>query len=179
MPKSSLSRRRMVRSLGVAGAAFLTRSATHGADAGLQVAGKPVEIQLTSVSPHTLRLTVHPIRNGTLIDIADDGTLVETSFGAPAAKWGLPEHGPTRAQTVKFGDWRVRFTPDPLVLAIETAKGEKVQHIQIDRETAVVSFTTGTTPILGLGEGGPQFDRRGNTERMMSGSGGYNLRNFG
>ena len=30
-----------------------------------------------------------------------------------------------------------------------------------------------------MGEGGPQFDRRGNTERMRSGSGGYNLRNFG
>src|ERR1039457_700542 len=86
---------------------------------------------------------------------------------------------PSSAQTVKLGDWRVTFTPDPLTLAIETANGEKVQHIQIDRETAIVSFPTGTAPILGLGEGGPQFDRRGNTERMMSGSGGYNLRNFG
>jgi alpha-glucosidase/alpha-D-xyloside xylohydrolase len=169
----------MVRSLGVAGAAFLTRTATYGADAGLHVAGKPVEIQLTPVSPHTFRFTVQLIQNGKLVDVADDGTLLETSFGPPAAKWGRPEHGPARAQTVKLGVWRVTFTPDPLALAIETAKGEKVQHIQIDRETAVVSFTTGTTPILGLGEGGPQFDRRGNTERMISGSSGYNLRNFG
>jgi alpha-glucosidase/alpha-D-xyloside xylohydrolase len=165
----------MVRSLGVAGAAFLTRNATYGANAGLQVAGKPVEIQLTSVSRHTFRLNVQLIQNGKLVDIADDGTLLETSFGAPAARF----RGPARAQTVKLGDWRVTFTPDPLAFAIETANGEKIQHIQIDRETAVVSFTTGTTPILGLGEGGPQFDRRGNTERMMSGSGGYNLRNFG
>src|ERR1017187_3261353 len=148
MSKYSLSRRGMVRNLGVAGASFLTRNATYGADAGLQVAGQPVEIQLPSMSRHTFRLTVQLIQNGKLVDIADDGTLLETSFGAPVAKWGLPEHGPARAQTVKLGDLRVMFTPDPLALAIETANGEKVQHIHIDRETAVVSFTTGTTPIL-------------------------------
>jgi alpha-glucosidase/alpha-D-xyloside xylohydrolase len=175
MSKSSLSRRRMVRSLGVAGAAFLTRSATYGADAGLQVAGKPVEIQLTSVSPVTFRLTVQPVQGGKLVDIADDGTLVRTAFGAPAARF----RGPARARTVKLGDLRVTFTPDPLAFGIQMASVEKIQHLQIDRETAVVSFPTGPTPILGLGEGGPQFDRRGNTERMMSGSGGYNLRNFG
>jgi alpha-glucosidase (family GH31 glycosyl hydrolase) len=176
---SSLSRRRMVQTLGVAGAAFLTPSASRGADTGLQVAGKNVEIQLTSVSPHTFHLTVQPIQDGKLVDVAHDGTLLATSFGAPAAKWGPPGHGPARAQTVKLGDLRVVFTPDPLAFTISTAKGEKVQHIRIDRQTGVVSFASGTAPILGLGEGGPQFDRRGNTERMMSGSGGYNLRNFG
>jgi alpha-glucosidase/alpha-D-xyloside xylohydrolase len=169
----------MVQSLGAAGAALVTPGAIRGADTGLRIAGKDVEIQLTSVSPHTFRLTVQPIHDGKLVDIADDGTLIETSFGAPAAKWGPVGHGPARAQTVKLGDLRVAFTPDPLALAIETARGEKIQHIRIDKDTAVVSFTTGAAPILGLGEGGPQFDRRGNTERMMSGSGGYNLRNFG
>src|ERR1039458_5751974 len=86
MSKYSLSRRRMVRNLGVAGASFLTRNATYGADAGLQVAGQPVEIQLTSMSRHTFRLTVQLIQNGKLVDIADDGTLVETSFCVPAAR---------------------------------------------------------------------------------------------
>ena len=176
---SSLSRRRMVRTLGVAGAALFTPGASRGADTGLQVAGKNVEIQLTSVGPLTFRLTAQPIQDGKLVDIADDGTLFATSFGAPAATWGTPGHDPARAQTVKLGDLRVAFTPDALEFTISTAKGDKVQHIRIDKDTAVVSFTTGTAPILGLGEGGPQFDRRGNTERMMSGSGGYNLRNFG
>ncbi len=157
------------------GAAFLTTGGSRGADTGLQIAGKDVEIQLTSVSAHTFRLTVQPIQDGRLADIADDGTLLDTAFGSPAAKF----RGSARSQTVKLGELRVAFTPDPLAFDIATAKGEKVQHIQIDRQTAVVSFATGAAPILGLGEGGPQFDRRGNTERMMSGSGGYNLRNFG
>ncbi len=33
--------------------------------------------------------------------------------------------------------------------------------------------------MLGLGEGGPQFDRRGSADRMRSGQGGYRLRTHG
>ena len=165
----------MVQSLGATGAALAVPGAIRGAEAALRVAGKDIEIQLTSVSPHTFRITVQPIEDGKLAGIADDGTLIQTSFGAPAARL----RGTARALTVKLGGVRVAFTPDPLAFAAETAKGEPVQRIAIDRETGVISFTTGSAPILGLGEGGPQFDRRSNTERMMSGSGGYNLRNFG
>jgi alpha-glucosidase (family GH31 glycosyl hydrolase) len=165
----------MVQSLGATGAVLLAPAAVRGADAALQIAGKEIEIQLVPVSPHTLRITVQQIQDGKLAPIPDDGTLLRTEFGTPAAKL----RGAAKAQTVKVGELRVAFTPDPLAFTVETAKGETVQHIQIDRETAVVSFPTGTAPILGLGEGGPQFDRRNNTERMASGSGGYNLRNFG
>jgi len=167
----------MVQRLGAAGAIFLP-PAGRGAAPGVRIAGKDVAIQLTSVSPHTLRLTVRPIQDGKPIDIADDGTLLPAAVGAPV-KWAPSGQDASRAQTVKVGDLRVAFTPDPLAFAIETAKGEKVQRIRIDQQTGVISFATGNTPILGLGEGGPQFDHRGNTERMMSGSGGYNLRNFG
>jgi alpha-glucosidase (family GH31 glycosyl hydrolase) len=165
----------MVQGLGAAGAALLAPGVSRGAGAGLRIAGRDVEIQLTSVSPHTFRLTVLPVQDGKLADVADDGTLLHTAFGPPAAKF----RNSAAARTVKLGDLRVAFTPQPLAFTVSTAKGEKVQRIQIDQDTAVLSFATGGAPILGLGEGGPQFDRRGNTERMMSGSGGYNLRNFG
>jgi alpha-glucosidase (family GH31 glycosyl hydrolase) len=173
--RSSLSRRRIVQSLGAAGVGFLAPGASSGAEGALQIAGKEVEIQLTPASPHTFRITVQPIQDGKLGEIPDDGTLVRTNFGAPAARF----RGAPKAQSLKVGDLRVKFNPSPLSFAVQTAKGETVQHIQIDRQTAVISFNTGNAPILGLGEGGPQFDRRGNTERMASGSGGYNLRNFG
>ena len=42
-----------------------------------------------------------------------------------------------------------------------------------------MTFVTGSAPLLGLGEGGPQFDRRGSVDRMRSGQGGYQLRTFG
>jgi alpha-glucosidase/alpha-D-xyloside xylohydrolase len=164
-----------VQGIGAAGAASLAPGAGRGADADLRIAGKEVEIQLTAVSPHTFRLTIQPIQDGKLAGIADDGTLVRTAFGAPAARL----RGVAGPRTASLGDLRVAFTPDPLRFRIETTGGETVQIIRIDRETAVVSFTTGSAPILGLGEGGPQFDRRGSSDHMVSGSNGYNLRNFG
>src|ERR1017187_1225325 len=173
--ESFLSRRRMVQGLGAAGAALVTGGAASTAETGLRVAGKEVEIAITSVSAHTFRLTVAPLVDGKPGEIPDDGTLLQTAFGAPAAKF----RGAARAQTVKLGDLRIQFTADPLAFAIATSKGEKIQTVRIDPQTGVVSFASGSSPILGLGEGGPQFDRRGNPERMASGSGGYNLRTFG
>ncbi len=169
---SSLSRRRM---LGAVGAALLTHETVRGSETGLRVARKDVEIQLAAVSSHTFRLTVQAVEDGKLSNIIDDGTLVQTDFGPPAAKL----RGTAKAQTIKLGELRVTFRPESLDFIVKTAKGETVQRIRIHKDTAVISFTTGAAPILGLGEGGPQFDRRNNTEQMRSGSGGYNLRNFG
>jgi alpha-glucosidase/alpha-D-xyloside xylohydrolase len=42
-----------------------------------------------------------------------------------------------------------------------------------------VSFALGSGPLLGLGEGGPQFDRRGSILNTRSGQGGYQLRTHG
>jgi alpha-glucosidase (family GH31 glycosyl hydrolase) len=164
--ESFLSRRSMVKSLGAAGAALLP-STMRGAE--------NVEFQLTALSSRTLRITAQAIVDGKPVPLPDDGTLALKSFPAPVARF----RGAARTQTVRVGELRVTFTPEPLAFTIETAKGEAVQRIEIDPRSGAVSFTTGAAPILGLGEGGPQFDRRGNTDRMMSGSSGYNLRNFG
>jgi alpha-glucosidase/alpha-D-xyloside xylohydrolase len=65
------------------------------------------------------------------------------------------------------------------VLTITTAKGDTIQRLEVDHVTGIVSFATGNSPLLGLGEGGPQFDRRGSTDRMVSGQGGYHLATHG
>jgi len=166
------SRRKIVQGLG---ASLLAPEVSTCATPSLRVAGKEVEIVISPVSTHTFRLTVQSLGAGKAVGIPDDGTLLQPAIGNSAARL----RGPARAQTVKLGDLRITFTPDPLSFTVQTVKGETVQHIQIDNQTGVISFDTGASPILGLGEGGPQFDRRGNTERMMSGSSGYNLRNFG
>jgi alpha-glucosidase (family GH31 glycosyl hydrolase) len=135
-----------------------------------KAAGDDVEIQIAPVSPHTFRLTVFPIKDGQLVPVPTDGSLVQTSWGPPVAKL----RSGARAQNVKCGDLRIDFTPDPLTFAIAGA-----QRIEIDKDTGTVSFETGSAPLLGLGEGGPQFDRRGSTDRMRSGQGGYQLRTHG
>jgi alpha-glucosidase (family GH31 glycosyl hydrolase) len=91
--------------------------------------------------------------------------------------WGTPI-AVKAPQTVKSGGVVIKAS-GPMSFAIETEKGVAVQQIKIDPDSGVMSFPTGSAPLLGLGEGGPQFDRRGNTITGRSGQGGYQLRNFG
>ncbi len=170
-----LNRRRILKQLSAAGAASLWPAAHRGAGTSLRIAGQDVEIQIASISPHTFRFTVLPIQNGAIVPVPLDGSLVQPAAGSPLAKL----RGQVRAQTWKAGELRIRFTLEPLAIAIATRGGSPIQRLAIDRDTGVVSFATPDTPLLGLGQGGPQFDRRGSADRMRSGQGGYQLRTHG
>ncbi|HYW44699.1 MAG TPA: TIM-barrel domain-containing protein [Bryobacteraceae bacterium] len=158
-----MNRRQLLHRIGAAGTTLLAHSAEP-----------PFEIWIAPVSPHAFRLTLFPIRNGALAPVPDDGTLVQSSWGPPVAKL----RGATRPQAIRCGDLRIQFAP-PLSFTVHDARGAAIQHLDIDAQTGAVSFTTGTAPLLALGEGGPQFDRRGSTDRMRSGQGGYQLRTHG
>ena len=120
------------------------------------------EIRLTPISPYTVRLTV-----GTP---PDDGALADARWPAPSATL----HGIARPQTVRCGKFTIDAAP-PFSFTFKIG-AETVQHLAID---SAISFRTGEAPLLGLGEGGPQFDRRGFADIMRSGQGGYRLRTFG
>lgn len=125
-------------------------------------AGAGLEIRIASLSAHTFRLTAGPGA------VPDDGAVVAPAGSAAA-------NGPAKAQTVRAGGSRIRIAPDPLSLTITDAKGGAVQQLAIDVATGALTFQTGSAPLLGLGEGGAQFDRRGSVDRMRSGQGGYHL----
>src|SRR5215472_15472787 len=133
------------------------------------------QIEISSVSQRTLRLSVLPVSDGKTSPIPVDGSLVQPTWGAPAATLSDDWH----AQTVKAGDLSVHITPAPLTFAIETSAGKRVQQLTVDRQTGAVLFDTGNSPLFGLGEGGPQFDRRGSVDRMVGGQGGYKLQTHG
>ena len=80
--------------------------------------------------------------------VVDDGSLVQASWGAPVAKL----RGAIKAQTVKAGGASIHIAPDPLSFTIQTTAGETIQKMSVDKETALVTFQTGSTPLLGLGE---------------------------
>ncbi len=153
------------------GGAASSRLAAQGGE--IRVAGLPVEIVVAPVSAETVRISLQPIDNGRLRPIPDDGSLVQPAWGEPAARW----RGPS-SRTAHSGNLTVNLAPDPLTIGIE-AGGRVVQKLRIDRDTGVVWFTLGDGPILGMGQGGPQFDRRGSADRMRSGQGGYRLRTHG
>ncbi|HSB76950.1 MAG TPA: TIM-barrel domain-containing protein, partial [Terriglobales bacterium] len=133
------------------------------------------EVRITSISPHTLRLSILRLTKDGPAKAPADGSLIKTSFGPPVAIL----RGRWRERTLKAGNLRVRASSDPLSFHIANAKGEVLQRLSVERETGVVRFDTGTSPLFGLGEGGPQFDRRGSVDRMVSGQGGYELRTHG
>jgi alpha-glucosidase/alpha-D-xyloside xylohydrolase len=167
----SIGRRQLLRRLG---AAFWLRPRGDAAEAGLRIAGEPVELQIGAVSAHTIRITALPIQSGKTIPAPVDGALVEPSAGGRLIRL----RSITQPRTIRFGSIRVSVSPEPLTFTIAAAGGI-VQRLSIERDTGVVSFQTGDAPLLGLGEGGPQFDRRGAIDRMRSGQGGYQLRTHG
>ena len=77
------------------------------------------------------------------------------------------------------GDLTIHVSVDPLTIRIDEQDRRRVQQLRIDSQTGVMTFALGDGPLLGLGEGGPQFDRRGSADRMRSGQGGYQLRTHG
>jgi alpha-glucosidase/alpha-D-xyloside xylohydrolase len=80
---------------------------------------------------------------------------------------------------VHSGNLNIAVSHDPLAFTITSAEGKPLQKLKVDETSGVLSFETGDAPLLGLGEGGPQFDRRGSTDEMGNGQGGYKLRTHG
>jgi alpha-glucosidase (family GH31 glycosyl hydrolase) len=173
----SYSRRQLLKAIGGASAALVLPGKVEATEPGLRVAGPDVEIQITSVSQHTFRLTILPIKTGRVASIPTDGSLTQTSWGVPIQQL----RGDVRAQTIRSGNLNINIdvSSETVSFTIRTANGETVQQLKVEQESGMVSFETGKSPLLGLGEGGSQFDRRGSTDAMRSGQGGYQLATHG
>jgi alpha-glucosidase (family GH31 glycosyl hydrolase) len=134
----------------------------------------------------TRRDVLQAIAAGTAVVLgkAEDSKFVVTPISAKTVR--ISRGGPIPADgslvalgRVASGDLKVELT-GPLTVRVEAVhSGRLVQQLRIDPQTGVVTFELGDGPLLGLGEGGPQFDRRGSTDRMKSGQGGYRLRTHG
>jgi alpha-glucosidase/alpha-D-xyloside xylohydrolase len=158
-----ITRRRALKGLAAAGAGIvLAPSIVRGQSSPITVAGRPVEISIVPISRSTARISVRPIVNGAAQAVVNRGALV-----------GAAE------QRVASGDLLVRVLEGASPSIVVTRAGRPVQTIALDRNESTVSFAIGSAPIYGLGEGGPQFDRRGNTFPLRNGQGGYQLRTHG
>jgi alpha-glucosidase (family GH31 glycosyl hydrolase) len=169
-----LSRRAALKRLGAASAGALL-PAPPPQDAALRVAGRAVELSLTPVSAHTLRLTLTALENGQPQPIPLDGSLAPQTWPKPVARLtALP-----RERSVWCGSLTVKLAPEPLTISITTSDGRLVQQLRLDGQTGALHFLTGAHPVLAFGQGGPQFDRRGETYTNRNGQGGYRLRTHG
>ena len=156
-----------------AGLAFGT-TIIRGQDGDITIGGTPVEIAVSSISPSTVRIRVLPIAGGKPLAVPDDGGVAEPNAGKPLAAGRTAAFKPVRA-----GDLTVRFTAAPPAIQVETQNGVIVQRLTFDPQAADMLFNLPRGPLLGLGQGGPQFDRKGQVDRMRNGQGGYQLQTHG
>jgi alpha-glucosidase len=171
-----ITRRDALRHLGSAGAAAAFGGGViRGQDGGIRIDGRAVEIAVTSISAVTVRLSVLPVTPGQAGQVPDDGALAQVNAGTPA---GLGRRA-GQFKSIKVGSLRVRMTTEPPTLHVENAAGGVVQRLVFDAEAPDMRFRLPEGPLLGLGEGGPQFDRKGHVDRMRGGQGGYQLRTHG
>ena len=143
-------------------AAVLAPVIVRGQRSPITIAGQPVEIVVAPISRSTARITVKPIVNGLPQNAVNRGALVAAAD-----------------QRVTSGDLLVRITEGPSPTISISRAGRPVQTLTFSDTESSVTMPIGGAPILGLGEGGPQFDRRGNDLPTRNGQGGYQLRTHG
>jgi alpha-glucosidase (family GH31 glycosyl hydrolase) len=165
------NRRDVLKGFVAASAAMIVPSNPMGATAS--PTGQ-FEIQITSINPGSFRLSILPVNNGSVGSIPFEGALVQESWGAPTVKLqGKDGHA------IDVGSLRLKISLDPVNITVANERGDVVQQLSWDESTGVLSFPAGSAPLFGLGEGGPQFDRRGSADLMRSGQGGYKLATHG
>ncbi|AHG92395.1 glycoside hydrolase family 31 (plasmid) [Gemmatirosa kalamazoonensis] len=158
--------------LGTLGGLGALRGVLRSAE--MVVAGRPVEVAVFAVSRVTVRITVRPIESGDPVPVPTTGALVSDAPGTLVRRTRVP--GPVR---VRAGDLVVGLSDGPPTIVVETRSGETVQRLTLDASAPGMSFLLPNGPLLGLGEGGPQFDRRGAADPMRNGQGGYRLATHG
>ncbi len=171
----TISRRDALKGLGASGAVGLLGPAVGGALADIKIGGQAAELSITDWGGHIVRISLVPLEGGRPRAIPSDGSLVDPAGKAPVLRLSdLSE-----PKSVTCGEARVSVSPNPLSIRVESADGRLIQTLTVDEGKGGFSFQLGSGPILGLGEGGQQFDRRGSVDRMRSGQGGYRLRTHG
>lgn len=159
----SLSRRDVLKRFAAVGAGAALAPTLVRTQSPILVAGQPVEIAIAPISPATVRISVKPIVNGTAQAVVNRGALVAAADARIAS-----------------GNLVVRVSEGAAPsITIETRTGRAVQTLTLSKTEPGWSFSLGRGPVLGLGEGGPQFDRRGSAYTTRNGQGGYQLRTHG
>src|SRR5262249_5661767 len=170
-----VSRRELLEQAGKAGVVILLAGGVlRGQSSDIAVAGQPVEIIVKSVSPSPVRISVVPIAGRVPAPAGGDALVGDDRGRLVASRRRSESFGSIRA-----GNLIVRFTPNPPIIHIDTASGQNVQRLTLDSTAKRLSFLLPKGPLLGLGEGRPQFDRKGSIDAMRSGQGGYQLRTHG
>lgn len=168
------NRREVLKGLAVASTAMILPPVELHALASQDAALRLLELQIASLSPHTVRVSLLPVENETTAKTPLDGSLVQESWGEPLAKLRSEPDRP-----IVVGDFHFEISFRPVSITVTGARGQVIQKFAYDDTRSALSFLTGSSPLYGLGEGGPQFDRRGAIDAMRNGQSAYKLATHG
>jgi alpha-glucosidase (family GH31 glycosyl hydrolase) len=126
----------------------------------------PVELTISQVSERALRIE--------LSALDEQGHARKASPPAALVPFPVTEklrvRELSREKRLRVGQLRVTIKPQPLTINVRRADGKLVQELTFDEGngTNSISFQT-AAPVLGLGEGADQFDRRGGNYPLING----------
>jgi len=167
------NRREVLKGMAAVSAAAFIPTTLTGQDQAATGHGE-LEIQLTAISKHTVRVSLLPISQDKIAAIPLDGSLVQESWDAPTTKLRAGSD-----HSMAVGSFQVSISSRPVTVSIAMQKNNVIQRFTWDQHNNVLGFPVGSSPLLGLGEGGPQFDRRGSVDLMGNGQGAYKLATHG
>jgi len=128
------------------------------------LSGVEVELSLTPITEHTLRISLLPIASHYGPQQAFTGEGLRDRSWPPTAH-ALQD---VPAAPANWGKFTIRITDEPLTISVYELDAER-QRLVFDPATARVTFDLHDQPVFGLGEGGHQFDRRGVVDAMRNG----------
>ena len=138
--------------------------------AEIKADNQPAQLDIRAAGQHSIRVTLKPI--GFRPDFPFTPALVDREYAAPAISLRNINE-PVKAQV---GNLNVEVQPNPLSIAVTNTDAKLIQNITF-HDDGKLSFKTGNSPVLGMGEGGPlprgnfrtlpvEFDRRGRFDDM-------------
>ncbi|MBI4662689.1 MAG: DUF5110 domain-containing protein [Verrucomicrobia bacterium] len=146
--------------------------AAEAADTRLRWRGAPVELAVSEVSTRTLRLALSPLNEqGLPKPVKPSAVLV----AFPTVE-KLRVRDLSGEKELRVGQFWVTLKPKPLAVSVRRTDGKPVQELVFEdalSTNAGVAFRI-EAPLLGLGEGAQQFDRRGALYPMEPSWGGWN-----
>jgi alpha-glucosidase/alpha-D-xyloside xylohydrolase len=145
--------------------ALLAAPVNAVADNYLTFAGRPVQLNISAVSSQTLRVSLLAVEENHAQPVEADSVIVRPTPPKPI----LQTRSVAEKQNLRWNSHRVIVSGNPLAVAIENGHGKQVQKFEFEPQRPELRFLIGSLPLSGMGEGGPQYDRRGHEYTMRNG----------
>jgi len=145
--------------------AILFTRIAFAADTQIRFGGATAELVFSEVSDRTVRIELRPLDEGSQPHVPRASTVLVNFH----SKEKLRTRSLSRTMELAAGRLRLDIQPHPLSMTVRRSDGSQLQHLAFEEGgEGALTFRAGG-PILGLGEGEQQFDRRGQAYRMING----------